>query len=190
MSQSDEDLRLFASSNHIVSFNEISNDLQEDVLENPSQILCQPPKQNSDIESDIEIDFKSMQKNGSVKKFEEVGHNEKDLKGLYKTFVGKKRFIYNKFKTEEHDDGSSTDDERSSSDDDTETDGDFVVRQGKFVLEFSHTAAGELSRLIHIASRYTTSFQRLEDIYTTSATSYKGVIGVETTSCAYWVSDK
>lgn len=156
MSQSDEDLRLFASSNQFVNFNEISSDFQEDVLENPSQILCQPPKQNSDIESDLEIDFKSMQKNISVKTFEEVGHNDKDLKGLYKTFVGKKRFTFNKLKTEEHDSGSSTDDERNSSSDDTETDGEFVVRQGKFVLEFSHIAPDKRSHLvIHIVSTYT-----------------------------------
>ena len=155
MSQSDEDLRLFASSNQIVNFSEISNDFQEDVLENPHQILRQPPKQSSDIESDLEIDFKSMQKNGSVKRFEKVGHNDKDLKGLYKTFVDKKRYTFNKLKTEEHDGGSSTD-ERSSSSDDTETDGDFVVRQGKVVLEFSHTAVGKSSHfIIHIAGRCT-----------------------------------
>ena len=32
----------------------------------------------------------------------------------------------------------------------------------------------------------TTSFQRLYDVYTTSATSYRRRIDVETTSCVYW----
>ena len=36
-------------------------------------------------------------------------------------------------------------------------------------------------------SRHTTSFQRLYDVYTTSATSYRRRIDVETTSCVYWV---
>ena len=36
-------------------------------------------------------------------------------------------------------------------------------------------------------SRHTTSFQRLYDVYTTSATSYRRRINVETTSCIYWV---
>ena len=35
-------------------------------------------------------------------------------------------------------------------------------------------------------SRHTTSFQRLYDVYTTSATSYRRRIDVETTSCVYW----
>ena len=34
-------------------------------------------------------------------------------------------------------------------------------------------------------SRHTTSFQRLYDVYTTSATSYRRRINVETTSCVY-----
>ena len=37
-------------------------------------------------------------------------------------------------------------------------------------------------------SRHTTSFQRLYDVYTTSATSYRRRINVETTSCVYWDS--
>ena len=36
-------------------------------------------------------------------------------------------------------------------------------------------------------SRHTTSFQRLYDVYTTSATSYRRRIDVETTSCVYWI---
>ena len=35
-------------------------------------------------------------------------------------------------------------------------------------------------------SRHTTSFQRLYDVYTTSATSYRRIIEVEATSCVYW----
>ena len=35
-------------------------------------------------------------------------------------------------------------------------------------------------------SRHTTSFQRLYDVYTTSATSYRRRIDVETTSCVFW----
>ena len=35
-------------------------------------------------------------------------------------------------------------------------------------------------------SRHTTSFQRLYDVYTTSATSYRRRIDVETTSCVHW----
>ena len=35
-------------------------------------------------------------------------------------------------------------------------------------------------------SRHTKSFQRLYDVYTTSATSYRRRIDVETTSCVYW----
>ena len=35
-------------------------------------------------------------------------------------------------------------------------------------------------------SRHTTSFQRLYDVYTTSATSYRRRKDVETTSCVYW----
>ena len=37
-------------------------------------------------------------------------------------------------------------------------------------------------------SRHTTSFQRLYDVYTTSATSYRRRKDVETTSCVYWGS--
>ena len=37
-------------------------------------------------------------------------------------------------------------------------------------------------------SRHTTSFQRLYDVYTTSATSYRRRIDVETTLCVYWDS--
>ena len=40
--------------------------------------------------------------------------------------------------------------------------------------------------IAHYPSRHTTSFQRLYDVYTTSATSYRRRIDVETTSCAYW----
>ena len=35
-------------------------------------------------------------------------------------------------------------------------------------------------------SRHTTLFQRLKDVYTTSPTSYRRLIDVETTSCVYW----
>ena len=35
-------------------------------------------------------------------------------------------------------------------------------------------------------SRYTTSFKRLKEDKTTSATSYRRLIDVETTSCVYW----
>ena len=35
-------------------------------------------------------------------------------------------------------------------------------------------------------SRHTTSFQRLYDVYTTSLTSCRRRIDVETTSCVYW----
>ena len=39
-----------------------------------------------------------------------------------------------------------------------------------------------------VPSRHTTSFQRLYNVYTTSGTSYRCRIDVETTSCVYWVS--
>ena len=42
-------------------------------------------------------------------------------------------------------------------------------------------------RSLAFPSRHTTSFQRLYDVYTTSATSYRRRIDVETTSCVYWV---
>ena len=35
-------------------------------------------------------------------------------------------------------------------------------------------------------NRHMTSFQRLLDVYTTSATSYRRLIDAETTSCVYW----
>ena len=37
-----------------------------------------------------------------------------------------------------------------------------------------------------LASRHTTSFQRLYDVYTKSLTSYRRRIDVETTSCVHW----
>ena len=40
---------------------------------------------------------------------------------------------------------------------------------------------------LYFPSRHTTSFQRLYDLYTTSLTSYRRRIDVETTSCVYWV---
>ena len=45
--------------------------------------------------------------------------------------------------------------------------------------EFSYT-------FFQSPSRHTTSFQRLQDVYTTSAMSYRRLIDVETTSCVYW----
>ena len=38
-----------------------------------------------------------------------------------------------------------------------------------------------------IPSRHMTSFQRLQDVNTTSPTSYRRLIDVETMSCVYWV---
>ena len=38
-----------------------------------------------------------------------------------------------------------------------------------------------------LPSRHTTSFQRPQCVYTTSATSYRHLIDVETMSCVYWV---
>ena len=40
---------------------------------------------------------------------------------------------------------------------------------------------------VHIPSRYIMSFQRLEDVYTTSLTSYRRLIDVEATPCVYGV---
>ena len=42
---------------------------------------------------------------------------------------------------------------------------------------------------IYHPSRHTMLFQRLYDVYTTSVTSYRRRIDVETTSCVYWDSD-
>ena len=45
-----------------------------------------------------------------------------------------------------------------------------------------------LARNLTFPSRHTTSFHRLQDVYTTSETSYTHLVDVETTSCVYRVS--
>ena len=45
----------------------------------------------------------------------------------------------------------------------------------------------EESEGLTFPSRHTTQFQRLQDVYTTSATQYKRFIAVETTPCVYRV---
>ena len=53
-------------------------------------------------------------------------------------------------------------------------------------LEMSWMEPATLTLDLNFPSRHTTSFQRLSDAYTTSPTSYRRLIDVETTLCVCW----
>lgn len=128
-------MKQFAEDGKNISINKIAYDLQEDVLQRPDQLIHQPPKENYESESDLVIDFSAMRRKGEVVTFEDVEHNDRDLKDLHKTFVRKKKLKIKKLKTEEHGSEDTTYDERSSSSDEKESDGEFLVRQGNCINE-------------------------------------------------------